>query len=66
MQTRLIRIEQKQANPEEVDQRVNQEIKQLESKGHQIQDIRIAVGRDADKNSGIEYRYSITVLLMYK
>jgi len=66
MKTKLIRIEQKEANNKEIDNIVNKEIANLEKEGHKIQDIKIAVGRDADANSGIEKRFSITFVLMYE
>ena len=65
MKTKIVWVEQKKANLEEIDREINKEIKQLEEKGHKIKDIRIAVGKDADTTSGIEMRFSITAILMY-
>lgn len=66
MKTKLIRVEQKEANMLDVEHKVNEEIKRLEHQGNKIRDIKIAVGRDADVVSGLEKRYSITVILMYE
>ena len=66
MKTKLIRIEQKEANMYEIDQKVNREIKQLEDASHKIRDIKIAVGRDADISTGLEKRFSITLIIMYE
>lgn len=66
MKTKLIRVEQKTAYPEEVDKIVNKEIKKLEEQGHSIKDVRVAVGRDAWEGSGIDVQYSITIVLLYE
>ena len=65
MNSKLIRIEQKEADMVEVDRILNTEIKKLESAGHTVKDARLAVGRDADKESGIALRYSVSVILLY-
>jgi len=66
MKTKTIRIEQKESDSEKIDEITNKEISVLEEKGHKIRDIRIAVGRDADVNSAIDKRYSITLILVYE
>lgn len=65
MQTKVIRIEQKDFNQPEIDQKINSVIQELETNGKKVEDVRIAVGRDAWESSGIDIKYSITVLIMY-
>lgn len=66
MKTRVVRIEQKEFDQEEVDKKINAAITELESGGHQVRDVRIAVGRDAWEGSGVEVRYSVTALILYE
>ncbi len=66
MRTTLVRIEQEETNPIEADKIANATIKKLEDAGEKVTDIRIAVGRDADKDSGLKKRYSITYVLMHE
>ncbi len=65
MKTKLVRVEQKDANPREVDNKVNAEIRNLEEQGHVIKDVHIAVGRDAWEGSGIDVKFSITYIILY-
>lgn len=66
MKTKLVRVEQETANPEEVDKIVNKEIQKLEQQGHSVKDIRLAVGRDAWEGSEIKIKYSVTIILLYE
>jgi hypothetical protein len=66
MKTKLIRVEQEEANCKEVDKIVNKEILSLEKQGFSVKDIRLAVGRDAWKNSGINIKYSVSIILIYE
>lgn len=66
MRTKLIRVEQKEADMGEVDRKVNQEIEKLEKAGHEIKNIEIAVGRDADITAKLKKNFSMTVVLLYE
>ncbi len=65
MKTKLVRVEQVEADSREVDQVVNAAIKKLGEKGHIVKDLKIAVGRDADITASLKKRYSITIILLY-
>ncbi|MEK6927211.1 MAG: hypothetical protein AABX11_02160 [Nanoarchaeota archaeon] len=66
MKTKLVRVEQKEANTKEIDNIVNKEIEKLEGQKYKIKGIRLAVGRDADVSSKLKNRFSTTILLMYE
>ena len=66
MKTKLLRIEQKEANMNLVDEQINSTLEELENNDHEIIDIRLAVGRDADSSSELDKKFSITVLIMYE
>ena len=66
MKTKSLRIEQKEANMDLVDEQINSILEELENNDHEIIDIRLAVGRDADTSSGLDKKFSITVLIMYE
>ena len=66
MKTKLLRIEQKEANMNLVDEQINSILEELENNDHEIIDIRLAVGRDADSSSELDKKFSITVLIMYE
>jgi len=66
MRSKTVRVEQREANLKEVDKQINEEIEKLEKAGHTIKDIRIAVGRDADNNSGIDIKFSMTTIILYE
>ncbi len=65
MKTTLVRVEQDEANPAEVDRIVNAAIKRIEDAGEKMLDVRVAVGRDADKNAGIAKRFCVTYVLVH-
>ncbi|MBT3642486.1 hypothetical protein HN604_00130 [archaeon] len=65
MKTKFIRVEQKIADTEAIDEIVNKEIAILEAQGFSIKDVRLSVGRDAWEDSDIEVRYSVSMILLY-
>jgi len=66
MKSKTLRIEQDNADTAEIDVSLNSELSKLESEGHKIKDIRIAVGRDADASAGLQKNYSVTVVILYE
>lgn len=65
MRTTLVRVEQDEADPAEVDRIVNAAIRKIEDAGERVHDVRVAVGRDADKSSGIAKRFCVTYVLLH-
>lgn len=66
MRTKIVRVEQAQADLVVVDKALNEAIAELEKGGHSVRDVRVAVGRDADAGSGLEKRFAVTFVLLYE
>ena len=65
MKVKLLRIEQVQPNMQEAETKINKEIQLLESKGHEIKDIKINAVRDAADEAKIKIRYTLTIAILY-
>lgn len=65
MKTKILRFEQKVFDENEIDEKINSAIEDLEEEGFSVEDVKISVGRDSS-DSAMEVKYALTVLILYE
>lgn len=66
MQVKIIRIEQSTPDTKKVEEEINKEINELESKNKTIKDVKLTVTRDAAKEYLTTKPYALTAMITYE